>query len=302
MGRSGSRTLRRGPAPQVGQNPPNDPRILHGGDQAHPIATARTDQDVDLERATPQRWGRGRWHRSPGGPAQSLGSDRQALPDSRPHPRVSGRSVDEQGNGPFAPRLVADRASAGRDRRHADSRLPQAYVRVLAGLRAREKGPDHVFAVSAEGPDLGLDCLGDPAPRVAGCSAPSDLGGILQPPGSADRPAAPRTPLLSAAESGHCAVADQTPLELRDRAEHVEQEPIGGRGGVHGLVGDDEVDAERLELAPPADERWWPNGIRTRVSALRVIPEPSRTEQHGESVSDIQRAMPPVCRTRTRLA
>ena len=45
-----------------------------------------------------------------------------------------------------------------------------------------------------------------------------------------------------------CAIAYQVALELGDGAEHVKQQPAGGRRRVDGLIDDDEVDPQGLEI------------------------------------------------------
>jgi hypothetical protein len=51
----GGAGLRRGPEPEVGEDPPNDRRILHGGDEMHPAPTTGTGQHIDLKRPPHQR-------------------------------------------------------------------------------------------------------------------------------------------------------------------------------------------------------------------------------------------------------
>ena len=59
---------------------------------------------------------------------------------------------------------------------------------------------------------------------------------------------------MSAPEPGYDAITDKAALELRDGAEHMEEKPACRGGRIHGLVGDNEVDAECLELPPQGYE------------------------------------------------
>ena len=99
------------------------------------------------------------------------------------------------------------------------ARFPAAWLR----LWRERKSERPTLNCPTKGPDRGLQCLGDLAPRLTRRSTSADVLAIEKPQRSADWPAAPSTSFLSAPEP-YDAITDQTALELGDRTEHMEQE------------------------------------------------------------------------------
>jgi len=98
------------------------------------------------------------------------------------------------------------------------ARFPAAWLR----LWRERKSERPTLNCPTKGPDRGLQCLGDLAPRLTRRSTSADVLAIEKPQRSADWPAAPSTSFLSAPEPGYDAIPDKAALELGDRTEHME--------------------------------------------------------------------------------